>query len=263
MADFTYANWETIEALFVSKSRGIKTAVTAALAKTAAINTALDAIPDDTGVCALLRAASQKADNALDGLEQAAYQSYADALQAVFQDYDTTPKDGSDVPVALTLDAWFTASKASMTNPLMCNDTVLALRRAGGTVSAVNAACLVNTLYGTFTITGATAGTLVAVSAPVDSALYKGAPLKVVVTTQVEGADANPVTGIITGLDANGTAWTGTYSIPDASAAATEIAVTPSVAKTYPVSISAVTVANAATTYGAFTIKAADPRTIS
>lgn len=263
MADFTYANWETLEALLVSKARGIKTAVTAAIAKTAAINTALDAIPDDTGVCSALRVASQKVDNALDGLEQAAIQGYVDALQATFQDYDTTPKDGSDVPVALTFDAWFSASKGSMTNPLMCNDSVMALRRAGGTVSPANAACPSETLYGTFTITGATAGTLVAVDDPVDTALYRGAPLRLLITTTVEGATSTDVTGTITGLDADGNPWTGTYSIPDGSVAGTYINVTPSTAKTYPVSISACTVANATTAYGAFTIRAGDPRTIS
>lgn len=258
MAVFTYANWETLEKLWAYRSKTIKTATAAVAAATDALETALEGITDDTGVAAAINAGLQAADNRLDGLENAGIEWLVRILAPLWQSTDTTPDSSY-----LTLDSWFTAYKSSLTNPLMCNETVEALRAAYGAaaVSAANASGPSATSYGTSTVSGATTVTNSLVTTPVDTNLYGGGLLEAYVDTQIEGAANADTVFTLVGIDINGSVWGGTCTIADATAAASVQEVVPTVAKTYPVRLTDVTVADAES--GAVTWRIKEPRIVA
>jgi len=225
--------------------------------------TRLDAIADTTGIAALLRGAVEPSDSVLAALENAAVAPEMAVLNAAIMDTDLTPRDGSALVIGSTFDAWFTSVKTSLTNPLLTNEFSRVWRRLFGqaSLSAKNCSGVTGTSFGTAVISGATTITFTTVADPIDTTLYGGGLLELYVTTQVESADTSPTTGTLTGVDLNGSAWTGTYSIADASIVGSVHLVVPSIAKTYPVEITAMTTANAGS--GAVTVRIRAPRTIA
>lgn len=242
MAAFSIANWDTLEKLMAYRPKTLKTAVTAVTAATAALKTAFAAIGDSNGIGSALYAAAMDADDALDALEQAAAAKFAALCATLWQSLDTTPDTDY-----LSFDEWFTAKKSSLTNPLMTNEMVETFRRLGGHISAANASGPSGTSYGTFVNTGADTGTKTLVGAPVDPVLYAGGLLEAVVVNGEKGGNAftSNTTYTLTGFDINGSVWTGSVVVATDTAEGVATEVTPTIAKTYPVALTDVTVSGA------------------
>jgi len=237
MAQFTVANWETIEKLIAFRSKKVNDAVDLIEADTPNVKTALDGITDDTGIAAAMRAEVETADDALAGLAQPTGNWFAKLVASLWQNAAVAPDDDQ---ADYTFDSWYTAVKASLTNPILTNEIVILLRRAFGTaaVSAANASAPSATSYGTTTVTGATTCTNVLVSAPVDTTLYKGGLLESIVTNQF----GSETTFTLTGEDSAGNPWGGTCVVDNGAAIGETFEVVPSVAKTYAVKLTDVTV---------------------
>jgi len=258
VASFTYANLDTVEKLLAYRPKTIKTAVTAVSAATPALKTALHGLGDDEGIGDALRADIEDADAVIATLEQASISWAVRRLAGVFQSVNTSPDTSY-----LTFDSWFTAKKSGLTNPLLTNELVEAFRREFGVaaISAANASAPSATSYGTSTVSGATTITNSLTTTPVDTNLYAGGVLEAYVTTQVEGAANAATVFSLVGVDINGSVWTGAVSIADEAAAESVHLVVPTIAKTYPVKLTSVTVADGAS--GAVTWRIKEPRTIA
>lgn len=247
MAQFSITNFAGIEANLAHRIAAIATANETVETDIAAQKSRLDAVDDDTGIAAALRAAEELQDKNLDIAEQIGVADVLVRLAGLFQSYDTTPRDTDGEVIGDSLDSWFTSQKSALTNPLLTNEFARAYRKVVGhtaALSAANCSAAAGTSYGTSTVTGETAVTNVLVDAPVDTDLYAGGLLEGEVTTQVEGKDNGNTVFTLTGVDINGSPWQGTCTIPDASTVGTKVEVVPSVPKTYPVELTGVTVAN-------------------
>lgn len=265
MAYLLYSN-------FVGDSTGIensmayriaaqKTAYTAALAGIAAQKTRLDAIADDTGIAAALRAACETQDLSLAVLENECVRQEMMALNAAFMSSDTAPRDGSSDLYGSSFDAWWTAVKSGATNTLLTNEFSRVFRRLFGhsSLSAANCSGLTATSFGTVLVTAATTCTLTTVATPIDTTLHGGCLLEIYVTNEF----GSETTITLTGVDLNGSAWTGTAIIVAAQFHEGDTTVvTPTIAKTYPVKITACAVTGG-TNLDAFTIRSRDPRTLA
>lgn len=241
MASLTFANWRTVEAKAAYRIKTIADAVVAVKAGTAALQTALDGINDDTGIAAKFRATMEVADDLLDNLENKAIETIAADIEALWAAQATTPKDGSGDAIAYTFNAWVTSQKSGDTNPLLSNEITRTFRRKNGdnALSAANCSGATETSYGTSTVTGATTVTNVLVTAPVDTDLYAGGLLEAYVTNQF----GSETTFTLTGVDLNGSPWTGSVVIANGAEVGSTHVVVPTIAKTYAVKLTNVTVA--------------------
>jgi hypothetical protein len=246
MADFTIANLATLEAKIAYRVKTMADAVTAVKAGTAAIISAAHGLNDDNGIGDAMRVAAEKWDADLDNLDKTAAAQFVDILASKWQDSATSPADVSSVQ-RTSFDSWFTNSKATLTNPLMTNELVTAIRAKFGqsAVSAANASAPAAVTAATVTPTGDDTLTAVYVAAPIDTTLYAGALLEAL---QVHGAASGgtvtttTATYTLTGVLADGvTPWIGTVTIPSGTAENATVEVVPNTAKTYPVKITAVT----------------------
>jgi len=265
MAEFTIANLATLEAKIAFRLKTLADAVTTVKAGTAAIQSAAHGLNDDNGIGDAVRVAAEVADLALSNLEQSSADWFADILAAYWQNSATSPLDVGSVQ-RTSFDSWVTNSKASLTNPLLTNELVKALRAKFGTsaVSAANASAPTGVQMATCVNTAAATGTLAYVAAPIDTTLYAGALLEGLVTA---GSDADEykttTTYTLTGLLADGvTPWIGTCVIPSGTALAAAVEVIPNTAKTYPAKITAVTLSGG-TAADAVKFQTKSPRAIA
>lgn len=90
---------------------------------------------------------------------------------------------------------------------------------------------------------------------PISTDLYAGGTLEAYVTTKMGMEDTgDTVTFTVRGTDINGSVWQGTFPLGDSATVGTTVAVTPSIANTYPVVLTNVT-ADDTVTAGVFTIR--------
>ena len=265
MASITQAQILAIVKNWAKSEKGSLDAMTVIEADLVAQKTRYDSVTDDEGISHELAALTLSQPNVLDALALPVRKFEMERLAAYFAVAERTPTGADTTTVYDSFDDWWTGEHPATNDGLIANEVARAWRflHGQGSLSAANCAAPTATSYGTFTITAAAAGTLVAVSDPVDTDLYTGGPLELIITTQVEGLTGAAVTGTITGTDINGSAWTGTYSIPDASIIGALVDVTPTIAGSFPVEITACTVANAEAPFGAFTIRIKQPYTYS
>ena len=262
MAQFTRANLETLEAKVAYRAKTIADAVTTVKAATAALISAAAGITDDNGIGAAIRVKAEVMDNLLAALEQAAIEWFADILATYWQNSDTTPDDLASAKQA-TFDAWYSNVKTGATNPMLCNETVMALRRKFGdsAVSAANASPPAGDSFGTFLVTGASAGTLTAPAAYMDTTKYGGALLEIIVTNEF----GSETTLTFTGTLADGvTPWQSSPLVVTlvGGGAGTLHEIVPATPKTYAAKITGVTVSGG-TNGDAFTIRVKTPRAIA
>jgi hypothetical protein len=238
MADLTIANLVDIVENISKRVEGINTAATVVKADIAAAFTRYQGFNDDTGVGSLLATACTPQTALVDNIGLQVARIECAFLAGAFQSSDTTPTDsGGDTHP--TVDAFYAAEKSGQTNPLLANEFVQLFRSVNGiaSLSAVNCAAPNDTLYGSSTVdSGGASTTDVLVAAPVDTELYAGGVLKAVLTS----VPTTTTTYTLTGVTLSGSTWTGSVVIADDALINSEHTVVPTIAKTYPVKLTAV-----------------------
>jgi len=230
--------------------QGLKQTVNEALENVntdiAAQKTRYDTFNDDTGVGGALAVSCVQQPYLLSNIPSLVAEFELRQLAQVFQN----PLFFSD---AQGLDTFVSKHKNSISgDPLLAYEFCVAFRawNGDGALSPENCCAKTDTLYGTYSITTNTAEL---VSAPVDTSLYAGGPLKLVVTQAITGNGKISLTGVTL----KGEAWEGSATL-DNNNAGDEVEVTPAIERTYPVKITKV-VKESGLTAGAVAIKIRQP----